>query len=136
MRISAVPIEYFIDHRQRLVVARGHGAFTDDDVFTYQREVWSRPDVCGYDELIDMTDVEAIATPFPTGPRIQAMAAEAAAHDDPGIDTKLAIVAPDLLAYGMGRQFQCYREMEPMSRKRVEVFRNMSEALAFLGRHV
>ena len=41
---------YQIDHARRLVVARGKGVFADADVFAYQREDWSQPDVAGYDE--------------------------------------------------------------------------------------
>src|SRR5262245_8116208 len=82
-----VPIEYTIDHDQRLVVARGRGIFTAADMFGYQREVWSRPDVTGYDELVDMTDVERIAARVPAGPRILELAREAAAQDDPASPT-------------------------------------------------
>ena len=56
-----MPIEYRIDHDRKLVVAKGRGTVTDPDVFGYQREVWSRDDVAGYDELIDMSEVEHIA---------------------------------------------------------------------------
>jgi hypothetical protein len=59
----AIPIEYRIDHERQLVLARGCGTLTDEDVFGYQREVWSRADVVGYKELIDMSDVDHIALP-------------------------------------------------------------------------
>jgi hypothetical protein len=56
-----MPLEHRIDHRLRLVLARAIGTLTDDEIFAYQREVWSRPDVAGYDELVDMSDVEHVA---------------------------------------------------------------------------
>jgi hypothetical protein len=89
-----MPIDYEIDHARRLVFARGRGIFADADVFAYQREVWSRPEVAGYDELVDMTEVEEIAIPTLAGPRIQQLAGEAAAQDHPTSAGKLAIVAP------------------------------------------
>ena len=129
-----MPIDYYIDHGQRLVVARGRGVFTGTDMFAYQREVWSRPDVRGYDELVDMTNVEAIETPSPAGLRIRQLATEAAAQDDPASATKFAIVAPDSLAFGLGREYQSYRDLDARSRKQVGVFRTLAEAVAFLGK--
>jgi hypothetical protein len=58
-----MPIEYRIDHGRRLVLTKGRGTLTDADVFGYQRDVWSRPDVAGYSELMDMGEVMHIAVP-------------------------------------------------------------------------
>jgi hypothetical protein len=127
-----MPIEYRIDHTRRLVIARGVGAFSGDDVFRYQRDVWSQPDVAGYDELVDMTDVTSIP-PVPGGFRMKQLAKEAAARDDQAATAKFAIVAPSPLAFGLGRQYQAYRELESQSKKQVGVFRTMADALAFLG---
>jgi hypothetical protein len=128
-----MPIDYYIDHARRLVLARGRGVFSDPDIVAYQREVWSQPEVAGYDELVDMTEVEEIAVPLPAGPRIQQLASEAAAHDPPGRAPRFAIVAPSPLAFGLGRQYQIYRELDSRSTKQVGVFRTLPEALSFLG---
>jgi hypothetical protein len=101
-----MPIVYRVDHEHRIVIARGHGVFTDTDVFDYQRTVWSSPDVSGYDELIDMMDGSS--------------------------PSRLAIVAPGDVAYGLGRMFQAYREFERKSVKDVGVFRTFDEAWSFL----
>jgi hypothetical protein len=53
-----MPIDHHIDHDRRLVLAEGHGTVSADEIFRYQSEVWSRPDVAGYDELVDMSRVE------------------------------------------------------------------------------
>ena len=45
-----MPIDYQIVHERRLVMAQGRGTLTDRDVFGYQRDVWSLPEVPGYDE--------------------------------------------------------------------------------------
>lgn len=129
-----MPIEYHIDPQQRLVSARGLGVFSDADIFTYQREVWSLPLVKGFDELVDMSLVESIAPRMPTGPRIQQLASESAAADDPSVATKFAIVAPSPLAYGLARELQSYRELEPSSTKQIGVFRNLEGAIEFLGK--
>jgi hypothetical protein len=128
-----MPIDYCIDHSRRLVVARGRGTFSRSDVLGYQREAWSRPELAGYDELVDMTDVVAIEIAAPAGARVRALAAEAAAMDHPASASKFAIVAPDRLAFGLGRMYQTYREHQPGSRKQVGVFTSVGEAWSFLG---
>ena len=128
-----MPIAHYIDHARRLVVARGSGIFTETDVFEYQRRVWSRPDVVGYSELVDMSRVEEIAVRDPAGPGVQALAIEAAGMDAPGTSSKFAIVATDELAFGLGRMYAAYRGLDARSTKEVGVFRAVAEALAFLG---
>jgi len=125
-----MPFVYRIDSTIRVVITAGHGTITHDDVFGYQQEVWSRPDVLGYDELIDMTRVTSIEA-TPSG-RLRDLAALAADMQGIATQTRLAIVAPDDLAYGLGRMYQNYRELNPHSKREVGVFRTMEEALAFL----
>ena len=128
-----MPIEYYIDHTRRLVVAHASGKFTEPDVFKYQREVWSQPNIAGYDELVDMTRITEIEIAEAASLNVRKLASEAAAMDPPGPAAKLAILAPDELAFGLGRMYQTYRELEPGGTKRVGVFRTLREALAFLG---
>ena len=125
-----MPMLYRIDHEARVVVAAGHGVLTDADVFGYQREVWSRPEVKGYAELVDMTHVTEIALPSPE--RIKVLAALAADMDQDASSSRFAILAPSDIAFGLGRMFQAYRESHSKSTKEVGVFRTMEEVLAFL----
>jgi hypothetical protein len=48
-------------------------------------------------------------------------------------ESKLAIVAPEDLAFGLGRVYEAYREGNDQSSKRVGVFRTWAEAWTFLG---
>ena len=128
-----MPIRYTIDDGRRLVVARGEGVFTEQEVFDYQNEVWSRPEVAGYDELIDMTAVTEIRMPSPTRGRLKQLAWLSARMDHAGATSKSAIVAPGNLAFGLGRMYEAYRNMERDGNKRVEVFRSEEGALKFLG---
>jgi hypothetical protein len=127
-----MPIEFRIDHYRKLVMARGHGVFTHEEIMGYQREAWSRPDVVGYDELVDMTDVTRIDATSVDG--VRQIAATAAAMDDPDVHSRLAIVAPQDIAYGLGRMYEVYRGLNTQSTKEVSVFRTMAEALAWLRR--
>lgn len=126
-----MPITYQIDRERRLVVARGYGAFTDADAFNYQRSAWSGKDVVGYDELVDMTLVTDIVSP--SLQRIQDLASVAAQMDLVYAPSRLAIVAPEDLAYGLGRMYQSHRDRLKRSTKDVGVFRTLAEAWAFLN---
>ena len=125
-----MPIVYRVDHDARVVVAAGYGIFSDSDVFGYQREVWSRKDVAGYSELVDMTRVTHIA--LPSADRVKDLAGLAAEMDPPGMKSRMAVVAPENLAFGLGRMFQAHRELDRRSTKEVGIFRTMEEALVFL----
>jgi hypothetical protein len=126
-----MPIRFRVDPESRLVVAVAHGVLTDADVFGYQREVWSRPDVVGYDEFMDTTGVTSVALPSPD--RVRELAVASAAMDDPARPAKIAVVATTALTFGLGRMFQAQRELTPGSAKQVGIFRTREEAAAFLG---
>jgi len=126
-----MPIDYRVEHERRLVLAEGRGAVTADDIFAYQREVWSRADVNGYDELVDMSGVDAIVEPSSDGMR---RLAELSAQMDPPSGTKFAIVARQDFAFGLGRMYEAYRALNQRSTKEVAVFRSREEALRWLSR--
>ncbi|HEY6110342.1 MAG TPA: hypothetical protein VIV56_15690 [Gemmatimonadales bacterium] len=125
-----MPIAYTIDHALRLVTATGRGELTGDDIFGYQTEVWSRPDIGGYNELMDMTNVERID--LRSVDHIKQLAELSASMDPAAAQSKFAIVAPGDYAFGLGRMYESYRRLEGRSTKRVGVFRSMTEARAFL----
>lgn len=125
-----MPIAYTIDHAHRLVMAAGHGELTGDDIFGYQTEVWSRADIGGYDELMDMTDVQRID--LRSVDHIKQLAELSASMDPAAVQSRFAIVAPGDYAFGLGRMYESYRRLEGRSTKRVGVFRSMAEARAFL----
>ena len=126
-----MPIEYTIDHDRRLVTAKGKGTLTDEDVFGYQRDVWSRPDVDGYSELVDMSQVDSID--LPSVDRVRELASVSAGMDSRSSASRFAIVAPTEIAFGLGRMYEAYRNLDDRSTKEVGVFRSRQEALAFLG---
>ena len=127
-----MPIDYQIDHERRLVVARGRGTLTSEDIFSYQSKAWSGLETTGYNELVDMSQVERFASA--SGERMSALADLSAGMDrGGGFGSKLAVVAPSDVAFGLARMYQTYREMDGRGTKEVGVFRSHSEALAFLG---
>jgi hypothetical protein len=125
-----MPIIHRIDHERRLVIARGVGIFRRSDPFEYQQQVWSRPDVVGFDELIDMSGVTEIDLSTPERMR---QLAETSSHDDvPVGSARMAVVAPTDLTYGLARMYEAHRALQPGSTKEVGVFRTLTEALEFL----
>ena len=126
-----MPIEYRIDRERRLVIAKGHGVLTPEDILGYQRDVWSRPELAGYHELMDMSRVEHITSPSIEG--VRDLAKLSAGMDTHSLASRFAIVAPTDLAFGLGRMYEAYRSLDDRSTKQVGVFRSLAEALAFLG---
>jgi hypothetical protein len=126
-----MPISCRINHLRRVVLAAGHGTLNDQDVFTYQKTVWSRKDIAGYDELMDMTDVQKIVPP-PTA-RIRQLAEVASKMESSNSTSKFAILAPSDVAYGYGRMFKAFRAYQDGGSREVEVFRTQQEVMVFLG---
>ena len=125
-----MPIEYKVDHAHKLVRARGFDVLTDADVFGYQQSAWSSPEVAGYDEIVDMTDVSRIA--LPSVERMRDLARLSKGMEARGAGSRLAIIAPGDVAYMLGRLYKGMRALTG-GRKQVGVFRTEREALAFLG---
>ena len=126
-----MPIDYRIDHDRRIVIAKGRGDLTSEDIFGYQREAWSQPGVAGYDELVDMSAVAQVIDPNVN--EIRKLARLSAASDPPLARARFAIVAPERLQFGLGRMYEAYRSLQPGSTKSVSVFKTLEEALTFLG---
>jgi hypothetical protein len=126
-----MPLEYRIDRELRVVFATASRVLLDEDVFAYQREVWSQSDLAGYNEVVDLSPVEDLV--LSSGDRVRALAELASAMDVSGASSKLAIVAPQDLAYGFARMFESYRTMNLSGGKAVSVFRSMQAALDWLG---
>lgn len=126
-----MPIEYKVDHERRLIRARAFDVLTDADVFGYQQSAWSSPDVAGYDEIVDMTDVARIA--LPSVERMRDLAHLSKEMEKRNEESRFAIIAPGDVAYMLGRLYKGMRALTG-GRKNVGVFRTEAEALNFLGR--
>ena len=126
-----MPLKTRIDHDRRVVIVYGEGLLTDAEILDYQRTVWSDPAVTGYNELVDMTKVTDVRPYSPSG--IKQFAIGVARTDAQTLSERLAIVAPNDLAFGLARMYQAYREISPAATKQVAVFRDRASALQWLG---
>jgi hypothetical protein len=125
-----MPIDYRIDHEKRLVLAYSFGKLTDDEILAYQQEVWSRIDVAGYNEMVDLTAVEEFDTLSASKMRI--IAALGASMDSQDKSAKTAMLASPGLHYGMSRMYEVFRQLEPATTRTVRTFVSREEALRWL----
>ena len=125
-----MPISYAIDHERRLITATLSGILTEEEIFGYQREAWSRPETRGYNELIDMSAVTEVERA--SADRMVALA-ELSSSMDPPASSKLAIVATTNSHFGLGRMYQAYRENARNSTKVIRVFHSSQEAMGWLA---
>lgn len=114
-----MPVEYRIDPERKLVITRGRGVVTDDDLLGHQRDLLADPDFDGsfgqlarYDE-IERFDVSADAVRTLAAPKMYG----------PGV--KRAFVVPSDVAFGLARMFQTLRDQMP---EQIGVFRTLEEA--------
>ena len=125
-----MPIEYHIDHGRRLVLTSASGKLTEEDIYNYRRNVWSLPDVRGFNELVDARKVEEIL--LITVEKMSELIKLSIYMDDKANSTKLAIVTSDTFLHGMGGLYEAFRNENPMSTKKVSVFRSMQEAIDWI----
>ncbi len=125
-----MPIEYIIDHAHRVVRAKAIGSMTEAEVFEYQRKAWSRPEVAGYNEIMDVSALETMPAVSPD--RMYDLASLSAWMDHLGKPSRFAIVAPQDFAFQSAQMYETLRASKPLSRKQVKVFRSLAEALAWL----
>jgi len=126
-----MPISYRIDHERRLVEATAHDFLSDAEIFKYQRETWSRPEIAGYNELIDMSRVTVAE--FVSINRLKELVNLSASMAALLPTSKQAIVAPDDTYFGLGRIYKNYYDLGTNGAKEIGVFRSREEALNWLA---
>src|SRR5258706_6668001 len=126
-----MPIDYRVDHEHRLVLAEGRGDVTAEDIFGYRGEAGGRAEVHGYDEIVDMSPVGRIVEPTREG--IRAIAELSSSMDPAGGGGKFAVVAPQDVAFGLGRMYEAYRDLVGGEPKRVAVFRERAAAMEWIA---
>lgn len=123
-------IEYCIDDERQLLLMKGLGTLTTEDIQAYQREVLSRSDLAGYSELLDLREVRNIV--LTTIGKIQLFMQASKGMNSASGDTRLAIVASPDESFGLGRIYEIYRKLRGKSTEESGAFRSMEDALAFL----
>ncbi len=125
-----MPIDVRIDTDRRLVVGTPRGTMTHGDMESYQKSVWTRPELAGFHELIDMTQVEKVD--FVSPEWVADIASLSAGLDAPRTATRMAIVAVSEFHLALARLYQTLRAADPRSTREVRIFPAAAEALAWL----
>jgi hypothetical protein len=124
-----VPVQHRILHEQRLVVAEAHGHLRVDELFAYQRNVWSDKLLKNYRELLDLGGVESLG-PYHVDD-LKGLADLARTSSVATQPTKTAVVAPTDLLFGLSRMYEAYRHPD-LALRAYRVFRELAEARAWL----
>ena len=125
-----MPISYHAEPAQHRIVAEASGAIGQQDLFAYQKDVGTRPEWAGFNELFDVSRVDSLLDIRIDN--LKAVADLAASMDKPDLPSKFAIVAPQDLYFGLGRMYESLRESAPHSSRRIAAFRSRAEAERWL----
>lgn len=127
-----MPISVEIFDDLKLVIARVTGVMTGEEMMNYQLETWSKRQIVGYDEIVDVAAVEGFNYEGPS--KIKEVTHISARMDWANFSRKMAIVAVSDMAVGMARMYQSYREDETIGRKEIMIFKTIEQARQWLGR--
>ena len=123
-------IRYRIDPKRRFVHVEPVGTLTQKDIFSFQKKVWSRQELAGFHELVDVTRVKRVE--YESTESFKELANLSASMDPPTIPSKMAIVAATELHFGLGKMYQAFRAINSRSTREVRVFRELAPALKWL----
>ncbi len=124
-----MPISQRWDAGQRLLVVEVSGAPTDAELLEFAERVTSDPAIPpGRRELIDLRSLEG--TGQVTAGTLRRIADAFTASDEKPEESRVAVVAPANVAYGLSRMYQAYRSDSPVS---FEIFRDLPSARRWLG---
>jgi len=120
-----MPCSYVIDKPRRLVLTAGWDVVTFDEAMAHQDQLLADPAFSSeYSQLIDLTRVTSI--PIDVG-----QVRQLAQRNVFGRESFRALVGTTLVAYGMLRMLQAFREMAG-GEEQVAVFHDLPSALRWL----
>jgi len=119
-----MPASYEIDRERRLILNRAWGVLTADDLRVTREKLQDDPEFqSDFAQLFDLRDVTEIAISSTMMGNVASSSVFL-----PGV--RRAFVTGNAMQFGMARMFAAHAEIH---RQQVRVFREMSEALAWLG---
>ena len=124
---------HHIDIENCLILTIWEGEVIDLDVIAalkkYQKEIQSRSDLSGYNEMLDFSKAAEIKL---TVEGIKSIGQLASITDKKDINTKLAIVVNSNLVFGLARMYAAYRSLSSNANKEICVYKDESEAFKWL----
>ena len=123
-------ITYQIDHGKRRILAIATGALGVRDLVAFQQEIGSDSTFSGYDAIFDASWVDSLLDL--NIDNLKRLAVLAASSDVAGMPSKLVIVAPQEVYFGLGRMYGSFRTCVPGSCRVSATFRSRKEAERWL----
>jgi hypothetical protein len=124
-------IEYGIDREQKLLLLKGLETVTVDDVLAYLRDVVERPDVAGFNGLVDLSGASEIVIGMMG--KIQLFGQLSKTLDGRWSSSRMAILTSTDDRFGLDGLYATLQGLKPEGAKQVSVFRCMEDAMQFLG---
>lgn len=116
-----MPEFYKIDKERRLVLTTGSGVVTLADAVSHMDKLSKDPDFDpSFSQIMDFTQVTRIEL---SGDDIRRLAQRTIFSPH----SRRAFIAPDEVAFGIGRMFETLRSLE--GEKGIRIFRSLEEAL-------
>lgn len=125
-----MPIPHQIDSNRRRILATATGAIGQRDLFAHHREMASRPEWTEYDELLDVSWIDGLLDIHLDN--LNQLAVESARSDGPDNPSRLVIVAPQNLIFGLCKMYVSLRKAAPGASREVAAFRSRKEAERWL----
>jgi hypothetical protein len=123
-----MPVLVSVDPNKRLIVVKGQGIVTDDDLLGFVREYLHDRDLAQYDELVDLSDADLFDLTYAG---LASVADAAAASDRKNESTRIAILISESQGAGLSRIYQTLREDRGGLRE-TRVFWSRKECLEWL----
>jgi hypothetical protein len=122
-----MPIEYRYVEEHELVVTTFSGVVTDEELLAHGHRIGNDERIpWGHREVVDMRTIDSVTV---TSPGIASLI-DIDRRSGKASETKLAIVAPKDVVFGLSRAYQIRSKPD---RPVVEVFRTIEEAAEWLG---
>lgn len=116
-----MPEFYTIDKERRLVLTTGSGVITLADAVSHMDKLSKDPDFDpSFSQIVDFTQVTRIEL---SADEIRRLAQRTIFS----VTSRRAFIAPDEVAFGIGRMFQILRGLE--GEQGIRIFRSLEEAL-------
>jgi len=126
---AIVPVDIVFYPDRALVVTTGSGVVTEEELLAYWQKDYANERIpWGAPEILDLRAVECFGVTSAGLRRLVELDAEYAKQQH--APSRLAIVAPSDLIFGMSRMYQMFSELNPNS---IRVFRDLSDAEEWLG---
>lgn len=123
-----MPIAHRFDPALRTLFVDFSGEINEAELVDAARKLAADPSIPpGRRELVDLSGIEATDVTAAALRRVAHIYAETDVRPE---ESRVAIVAPGDLYYGLSRMYEAFREPSPLE---IRVFRDLPEARAWLG---